>query len=122
MSDTYNSKKLVSQDGNMLKNIILRGKLILRLMNDSRVSGLLKLLPVGSLLYLISPVDFIPAALAPVIGAADDIAVVLFGITLFLELAPPEIVDEHIAALTGYYSQNEDGEVEVIEGEVSDLD
>jgi uncharacterized membrane protein YkvA (DUF1232 family) len=120
MSNEYNTKKLQSVDGNMLKNLILRGKLILRLMNDSRIGFMYKLLPFASLAYLVSPIDFIPAMLTGVIGAADDIAVVLFGFTLFIELCPPAIVDEHIAELTGRVVSAADGDV--VEGEVSELD
>ena len=120
MSEDYNSKKLQSVDGNMLKNLILRGKLILRLMNDSRVSTMLKLLPLGSLIYLISPIDFIPGIAAPFIGAADDVAIVWFGITLFVELCPPDIVDEHLAELTGRVVTTSEGDI--VDGEVSEMD
>jgi uncharacterized membrane protein YkvA (DUF1232 family) len=120
MSNDYNSKKLQSVDGNMFKNLVMRGRLIMRLMNDSRVSGLLKLLPLGSLIYLISPIDFIPGMVAPMIGAADDVAIVWFGITLFIELCPSEIVDEHLAELTGRVVTTQEGEI--VDGEVSELD
>lgn len=120
MSNDYNSKKLQSIDGNMLKSLILRGRLILRLMNDSRINGLLKLLPLGSLIYLLSPIDFISGALVPIIGAADDIAIVWFGITLFIEMCPPAIVDEHLAELTGRVVTTEDGDI--VDGEVSEVD
>lgn len=120
MSEDYNSKKLQSVDGNMLKSLILRGKLILRLMNDSRISTMLKLLPLGSLIYLISPIDFIPGIAAPFIGAADDVAIVWFGITLFVELCPPDIVDEHLAELTGRVVTTSEGDI--VDGEVSEMD
>lgn len=120
MSKDYNSKKLQSVDGNMLKNLILRGKLVMRLLNDSRVSGLLKLLPIGSLIYLISPIDFIPGGMLNLIGAADDVAVVWFGVTLFIELCPPDVVDEHLAELTGRVVSTPEGDI--VDGEVSELD
>ena len=120
MSNEYNSKKLQSLDGNMLKNLLMRGRLIMRLMNDSRVSGLLKLLPFGSLVYLVSPIDFISGALVPIIGAADDIAIVWFGMTLFVELCPPHVVDEHLAELTGRVVATPDGDI--VDGEVSEVD
>ena len=120
MPNEYNSKKLQSVDGNMLKNLVLRGRLIMRLMNDSRVSSLVKLLPLGSLAYLIFPIDFIPGGMITVIGAADDVAVMWFGFTLFVELCPPEVVDEHLAELTGRVISTEDGDI--VDGEVSELD
>ena len=120
MSNEYNSKKLQSVDGNMFKNLILRGRLIMRLINDGRVNGLLKLLPLGSLAYLIWPIDFLPGLAAPFIGAADDVAVVWFGFTLFVELCPPDIVDEHLAELTGRVISTSEGDI--VDGEVTEMD
>ena len=120
MSEDYNSKKIKSVDGNMLKNLVMRGKLIMRLMNDPRIGGMIKLLPIGSLIYLISPLDFIPGGMMTMIGAADDVAVVWFGFTLFVELCPPAIVDEHLAALTGRVVSTPDGDI--VDGEVSEMD
>jgi hypothetical protein len=67
-------------------------KLILRLLRDSRVNPLLKILPVGATIYLISPLD----AGIPVI---DDAVVMGLGLYTFVELCPPEIVAEHRAAI-----------------------
>ncbi len=120
MADQYNSKKITTVDGNIIKDLILRARLIMRLMNDSRVSGLVKLLPLGSLAYLIFPIDFIPGGLMTVIGAADDVAVMWFGFTLFLELCPADVVDEHLAELTGKVISTADGDI--VEGEVSEVD
>ncbi len=120
MTDQYNSKKISSEEGNFLKDVVLRGKLILRLLNDSRVSGMLKLIPIASLIYLISPIDFIPGGLVNIIGAADDVAVMWFGFTLFLELCPGDIVDEHLTELTGKVTYTPDGEI--VEGEISDVE
>lgn len=120
MADKINSRKISSKDGNILKDMILRGRLILRLMNDNRVNGLIKLLPLGSLAYLIFPIDFIPGGLINVIGAADDVAVMWFGLTLFLELCPADVVDEHISLLTGRITPTEDGDI--VDGEVVELE
>lgn len=67
-------------------------KLILRLLRDSRVNPLLKLLPVVSLVYLVSPLD----AAIPVI---DDAVVVGLGMYAFVELCPADVVAEHRAAI-----------------------
>lgn len=67
-------------------------KLILRLLRDNRVNPLLKLLPIGAVVYLISPFD----AVIPVI---DDAMIMGIGMYAFVELCPPEIVAEHRAAL-----------------------
>lgn len=120
MTNDYNSKKISSVDGNFLKDMLVRAKLISRLMSDNRVNGLIKFLPVASLAYLVFPFDFIPGMVAPFIGAADDIAVMWFGLTLFLELCPAEVVDEHLAQLTGRITPTADGDI--VDGEVIDLD
>jgi hypothetical protein len=58
-----------------------------RLLIDPRINPLLKLLPLGSLIYLISPFD-LPTPI-------DDVGVIWFFTYLFIESCPPEIVAEH---------------------------
>ncbi len=65
-----------------------RIKLILRLLADSRVNPLLKLLPIASLAYLLVP------DLAP--GPVDDALIIWLGAYLFVELCPPNVVEEHL--------------------------
>ncbi len=90
-----------------LKEVTLRLKLVYRLMRDHRVNPFLKLIPVASLVYLISPIDFIP--LVPL----DDAGVIGLGFYLFLELCPPEVVRQHMLQLkagapaSGSYSNPE---------------
>jgi uncharacterized membrane protein YkvA (DUF1232 family) len=66
-----------------------RARLIVRLMGDKRISPLLKLLPIGSLVYLVIPTDLMP--IIPV----DDAAVLWLGSYMFVELCPQDIVQEH---------------------------
>jgi hypothetical protein len=75
----------------MMEGISLRIKLILRLMADRRVSIFLKALPVATLAYLLIP-DL-------VIGPIDDVVIIWLGTYLFVELCPPEVVEEHMKAL-----------------------
>lgn len=82
-------RRLVSKtDGDFFTSFGLQIRLIMRLMGDSRVNLLLKALPIFSVLYLVSPLD----ALIPFV---DDAFVLWIANTLFLELVPQEIVDEH---------------------------
>ena len=90
---------LTNQNSGFFQDLILRVKLILRLMGDKRVNFFLKLLPVGALIYLVSPIDLIPGAVLPVIGALDDAVVLWLGATLFVALCPDDIVQEHTNAL-----------------------
>ena len=86
MTDKRN-QPIAPHGGGIFDQIGARIKLILRLMKDRRVNPLLKLLPIGSLLYMIIP------DLAP--GPIDDAAIIWIGAYLFVELCPPEIVEEH---------------------------
>jgi len=90
---------LANPNSGFFQDVILRVKLILRLMGDKRVNILIKLLPVGALIYLVSPVDLIPGVALPVIGALDDAAVLWIGATLFVSLCPDDVVQEHMNAL-----------------------
>jgi uncharacterized membrane protein YkvA (DUF1232 family) len=67
-------------------------RLFWRLLLDSRVSFLLKLIPVAILAYWLSPLDRI----IPVI---DDLVIAGLGVYLFVELCPPEIVLQHRKAI-----------------------
>jgi uncharacterized membrane protein YkvA (DUF1232 family) len=67
-------------------------KLVWRLWMDKRVSSILKLLPFGSLIYMVSPIDI-------AIPVIDDIGVFWFFTYLFVELCPLEIVEEHRASI-----------------------
>jgi hypothetical protein len=80
-----------SRGGGVFDGIATRIKLILRLLRDRRVNPLLKLLPIGSLIYLVVP-DVAP-------GPIDDALVIWLGSTLFVELCPSEVVKEHLDAL-----------------------
>ena len=85
---------------------------MMRLIGDARVNPLLKLLPIGSLLYLIIP-DL-------AIGPIDDVAVIWLGSYLFIELCPPPVVAEHTKALEAAAGINKAADKpsdEVIEGE-----
>jgi len=93
-------------------------RLIVRLMKDNRVGPLLKLLPIGALVYLVVPVDFLP------VNPIDDGLVLWLGGYLFIELCPDDVVEEHRNAL----NQLKDIEVtpeepssEVIDGSYRDV-
>lgn len=110
---------VVSSGGGMLRDLVLRFKLIVRLMGDSRVNPFIKLLPLASLAYLIWPIDLI--SVVPGVSALDDVALVSLGAYLFIEFCPPHVVEEHMQQLTS----NMDvvaGQEDVIEAETVDID
>jgi hypothetical protein len=100
-----NGKEIVPEDerGGVFKELTLRIRLIFRLLADRRVNPLLKLLPLGSLVYFVFP-DILP-------GPVDDAILMWLGGYLFIELCPPEVVQEHMDAMT-----------QVIEGEWREID
>jgi len=81
------------------QDLVSRLKLILRLIGDRRVNFFVKLLPIAAAIYVVSPVDLIPGAIIPFIGALDDAAVIWLGTTLFMALCPDGVVQEHTDAL-----------------------
>ena len=119
MPEKKPSNLIIPPQGGVLRDVVLRIKLILRLMGDRRVNFLLKLLPVASLVYLFMPLDLISGITLPVIGALDDAAVIWLGAYLFLELAPPQVVQEHMKQLSSNLESQQDDEV--VEGETTDV-
>ncbi len=90
---------LPSEKIGLIQELVLRIRLILRLMGDRRVNLFLKLLPLASLVYLLSPADLLPGLTLPIVGALDDAAVLWIGTSLFLTLCPEDVVREHIGKL-----------------------
>ncbi len=82
---------IIPSEGSFLENITFRVKLVFRLLLDRRINPLIKLIPIAAVIYLISPFD-IP-------GPVDDVAILWAGSYFFIELCPPEIVQEHVDAL-----------------------
>jgi len=115
-----NNRGLIPSQGGALKDLMLKIKLILRLMADRRVNFWIKLLPIGALAYVISPVDFVPGAALPVVGALDDVAILWLGATMFIQLCPPEVVAE-LSQDLGDKGTSDDSGGEVIDGEVTDI-
>lgn len=119
MADKKQGSSLIPHQGGVLRNVVNQLKLILRLLGDSRVSLFLKVIPIGALAYLISPVDLAPGVVFPVIGALDDAAVIWLGSALFLELCPPNVVKEHMQELTN--NLEDDSTDDVIDAESTDV-
>ena len=77
----------------ILKTLFQQGKLTLRLVRDPRVPLYAKAVLALTLIYVVSPLDFVPDWL-PLLGQLDDAAILAAGIALFLRLCPPELVEE----------------------------
>lgn len=122
MADKMNRKIVLPQNRGFFQDLTLRIKLILRLLGDGRVNPLLKLMPIGSLIYLVMP-DIAP-------GPIDDAAVIWLATYLFVELCPPAVVNEHLEALNAtkkvldsYQETSQPaGQGEIIDGEIIEED
>jgi hypothetical protein len=120
MPDNPNRKVTVPDNPGMVTDLVNRIKLIIRLLGDRRVSPLIKLLPIGSALYFIIP-DL-------VLGPLDDAAIIWLATYLFVELCPPDLVDEHMRAIQGLppaaasSGGASTGDDEIVEGEVIDAE
>lgn len=80
-----------------------RLRLAWRLFRDPRVGSKLKTaVPLLTLLYVLSPIDLLPDVLLG-LGQIDDVGAIgvafLFVTKVVPRLAPPEILDEHLAAM-----------------------
>lgn len=118
MSDDPRQRKVIKPERGFFGDLLSYIKLIVRLMADERVNPLLKLIPLGSLIYLLFPLD--------VPGPIDDAAVMGVSFYLFVELCPPEVVEEHrrliSSTVDGSFSSNpapsgEPDDAEVIDAE-----
>ncbi len=75
----------------ILPNLV---KLVTRLVRDPRVPRRHRMLALGALAYVVSPIDLIPDAV-PLLGPLDDVLVVALALRRLIHGAGPEIVDEH---------------------------
>ncbi|MBP7693776.1 MAG: DUF1232 domain-containing protein [Anaerolineales bacterium] len=100
MSDPREKRNLLGPyipQGSLIREVVQQVKLVYGLMLDARVAWVTKLIPAAALAYLILPLE--PTDLLPILGQLDDVAIVMLGVRFFLELAPAEVVREHLARL-----------------------
>jgi uncharacterized membrane protein YkvA (DUF1232 family) len=76
----------------------LYGRLLWALASDPRVPTSRKLLLGLAAAYVVSPFDLVPDRL-PVVGALDDVAVMVLAVDVFLEGLPESLVAEKLAEL-----------------------
>lgn len=88
--------------GGFFQSVSLNIRLVIRLMLDPRVNIFLKFIPFVSVFYFLFP-DVLP-------GPIDDAVIMGVSFYLFIELCPPDVVEEHLRELT-----------RTIEGEARDV-
>jgi len=119
MANKKRNDLVVSSGGGVLRDLVLRFKLIVRLMGDKRVNPFVKLIPVASLAYLFFPFDLI--SMVPGVSALDDVALVSLGAYLFIEFCPPDVVQEHMQNLTSNMDTVTSHD-EIVDAEAVDID
>ena len=91
----------LQETAGFLGGLVRQGRLAWRLLNDGRVPGWVKLIPVAGLLYFLSPIDLIPDLMLPGLGEVDDVVILMLALKMFVDLAPAGIVKEHLNDLLG---------------------
>lgn len=114
MSEQKNKTELSTEvsQRESYKGLSLTARLVLRLIGDSRVNFLLKLLPIGALVYLFMP--------DPVPFVIDDAVIIGLGTYVFIELCPHDVVEEHKARLSGQAGTSAAANDEVIDSKFRD--
>lgn len=124
MAENQNSNRtIIPRSSGFFQDLTNRFRLISRLLMDSRVNPLIKILPVATLAYVVWPIDLLP------VNPVDDALVIWIGTTLFVELCPPNVVQEHLQSLNpspiagqrqGTASSAQEGEI--VDGEFFDTE
>lgn len=69
-------------------------KLLGRLIKDPRVSRRSKLLAMGTMAYVVSPIDLLPDVI-PVIGQVDDVILLIFALNHLVRTSGEHVIREH---------------------------
>jgi uncharacterized membrane protein YkvA (DUF1232 family) len=83
----------------VLGEVVRQARLVVRLLRDSRVPLWPKLIIPAVIAYILSPIDLLADPILG-LGQIDDVAVLLIGLKMFVELCPADIVREHLDALS----------------------
>lgn len=81
-------------------------RLLWRLIRDRRVPIYLKGLLGIAVLYVLSPLDLIPASVALLFGVVDDFVIVVASVNWFLRRVPRDAVDDHLRTLPPDFQQS----------------
>jgi uncharacterized membrane protein YkvA (DUF1232 family) len=84
----------LNQRVNTLTGLVHGARLLWRLLQDPRVPFWTKLVPLFTLIYLVSPIDLVPDVLVGP-GQLDDLGIILLGLWLFLRLVPQDILRQY---------------------------
>ena len=85
---------------NFIVNLPKLFRLYARLFKDPRTPLHLKLMLIFAIIYVLSPIDFLPDLLLPIFGLVDDVIILIIAAQYFLKKCPPEIVSEHMQEIS----------------------
>jgi uncharacterized membrane protein YkvA (DUF1232 family) len=71
-----------------------------KLLWDGRVPMSAKLVPILTVLYVISPIDILPDVFVG-LGQLDDLAILLLGVQAFIAVSPKDVVERVRAEIEG---------------------
>lgn len=74
-------------------------RLYWRLLHDDRVSIWPKMVLVLAIIYVVSPIDFVPD-FTPLIGEVDDLVLAIGACKLFISMCPRDVVQEHVRRIS----------------------
>lgn len=82
----------------LLRTLVSQARLAWRLVREPAVPLILKTIPFLGIVYVVSPLDFVPDII-PVLGQLDDLGIVLVALEAFLRLCPAAAAGFHRAAI-----------------------
>ncbi|SRR5258706_10680408 len=94
MSEKPKRSEAPARGPGFIRQLIDQFRLAWALLRDSRVPIALKLIPIGAVAYVLSPIDLVPDFL-PILGQLDDLGVLMTALTVFNNLSPADLVAEH---------------------------
>jgi uncharacterized membrane protein YkvA (DUF1232 family) len=99
----------------LITELYENARLVWRLLFDSRVSFISKMLLPGAFAYFASPIDAIPDVFVTFFGVGylDDLAVIVIAVRLFIAMAPKAVVAEHLEAIRGNKREPRSGDTVV---------
>ena len=78
-----------------LLDVVKDIKLAWNLLHDPHLSWPIKAIPLAAVIYVLSPIDLVPDPILG-LGQLDDLAILLLGIKLLIDLSPKNIVSHYL--------------------------
>jgi hypothetical protein len=115
MADKNDRDITTPKNSGFFQSLSINIRLVIRLMLDPRVNIFLKFIPFISVFYFLFP-DIMP-------GPIDDAVIMGVSFYLFIELCPPEVVEEHMRELTRTIEgESRDVNVQIDDEEIVDAE